>query len=97
MLMQNLTNLVVPSRLSQSLVLRRTKDLSSPQGLLGFFSPPPPPPNTLNFILLFRTKDKTTSFPVSLYPSLSPSLAPQGRVGDNPGNEVEGKMHAVLF
>ena len=38
MLMQDLTNLVVPSPLSQSLVLSRTKDLSSPQGHLGFVS-----------------------------------------------------------
>ena len=38
MLMQDLTNLVVPSQLSQSLVLSSTKDLSSPQGLLGFVS-----------------------------------------------------------
>ena len=38
MLMQNVTNLVVPTQLSQSLVLSRTKDLSSPQGLLGFVS-----------------------------------------------------------
>ena len=38
MLMQNLTNLVVPKQLSQSLVLSRTKDLSSPQGHLGFVS-----------------------------------------------------------
>ena len=38
MLMQNVTNLVVPTQLSQSLVLSRTKDLSSPLGLIGFFS-----------------------------------------------------------
>ena len=38
MLMQNLTNLVVPKQLSQSLVLSRTKDPSSPQGLQGFVS-----------------------------------------------------------
>ena len=38
MLMQNVTDLVVPTQLSQSLLLSRTKDLSSPQGLIGFFS-----------------------------------------------------------
>ena len=37
MLMQDLTNLVVPSQLSQSLVLSSTKDLSSPQRLLVSF------------------------------------------------------------
>ena len=77
MLMQNLTNLVVPSQLSQSLVLSRTKDHSSPQGLLGFVSFCPTTPSILFYCLGQRTKQLRSQVlsPTRLSLSLSLSLS----------------------